>query len=130
MTKINILAVAYKRYVPKSLSEVEDLLASLMGGAPKFLDSEFPHRNIDSDFETLVEGFEHVRAKLGEIHFAKLNNLASEAKALFLADPDDTDGQTDQGFKRLMEIDDILHEVRKQRHEARTTDEDGEVTGD
>lgn len=41
------------------------------------------------------------------------------------ADPDDSNGKTDQGYKLLSRIDDILHKTRSQRAKARLKDEEG-----
>lgn len=57
----------------------------------------FPGSDIDSEFDTLVEGFGVVRNKLGEERYAALIDLAARAKALFAADQDDTNGKTDEG---------------------------------
>lgn len=119
-----------KRHKPQTLGEIEDFLAGVFGHAPKFVDDYFDFIDIDSEFAILADGFGRVRAKLGEEHFAKLTQLALEAKALFSADPEGVNGQTDQGFKRLMQIANILREVRTQRSTARLRDEEGEVTGD
>lgn len=120
------------RYVPASLSEINDLLGSMILGAPTFIDKTmvFPERNIDTQFAQLNEGFELVRKKLGEQHYAALIDLATRAKALFAADQDDTNGKTDQGRALLYEIEDILSEVRRSRVKAKLPDMDGEITGD
>jgi hypothetical protein len=119
-----------RRHIPKTLSELEDFLASLFGGAPTFVDDYFDFQNIDTEFRVYNQSLELVRSKLGEERYARLVSLGAEAKALFAADPEDTNGKTEQGFKRLMEIDDILHQVRSERVKAKLKDEEGKVTGD
>jgi hypothetical protein len=119
-----------KRHIPKTLSELEDFLASLFGGAPTFVDDYFDFQTIDTEFEVYSQSLELVRPKLGEERYARLVSLGAQAKALFAADPEDTNGKTEQGFKVLIEIDDILHDVRSKRIEAKLKDEEGEVTGD
>lgn len=77
-----------KPYIPASLSEIYDLLGSMMLRAPTFKDHTlvFPDRNIDSEFHTLAEGFSLVRKKLGEERYATLIDLAARANALFADD--------------------------------------------
>ena len=119
-------------YIPASLSEIYDLLASLIGGAPTFIDKigVFPDRNIDSEFHVLTEGFAKVRKKVGEERYGKLMELAARAKALFAEDPEDNNGKTDEGIALLYEIEAIVQAARKRRVKAGSKDEDGEVSGD
>ena len=119
-------------YIPASLSEINDVVGSMILGAPTFIDrlGHFPDRNIDSEFHVLVEGFGRVRRKLGEQRHAALIDLAARAKALFAADQDDSNGKTNEGRALLFEIEDLLTEVRRGRVKAQQTDEDGEITGD
>ncbi|HVI98091.1 MAG TPA: hypothetical protein VM657_03405 [Sphingomonas sp.] len=121
-----------KPYIPASLSEIYDLLGSMVLNAPTFVDrlGDFPDRNIDSEFNTLTEGFGVVRKKLGEKRYAALMDLAARAKALFAADQDDTNGKTDQGRALLFEMEDVLKEVSRRRIKAKLPDDEGEVTGD
>ena len=118
------------RHIPKTLSELEDFLATLFGGAPTFVDDYFDFQTIDTEFDVYHQSLELVRGKLGEDRYTRLVFLGMEAKALFAADPEDTNGKTEQGFTCLKEIDDILHQVRTQRIKANLKDEEGEVTGD
>lgn len=117
-------------YIPASLSEIYDMLASVRGGAPTFIDPDFPERDIDSEFQILDESFGVVRKKLGEERYARLIDLSARTKASFAADPDGTNGKTNEGHKLLTEIEDIIQEVRSRRVKARLKDEEGEVTGD
>ena len=100
--------------------------------APTFIDKTgvFYDRNIDSLFYTLVESFGIIRKKLGDDRYATMIELAGRAKALFAADQDDTNGKTRAGRELLMDIQDLLNEVRKRRVQARLPDDEGEVTGD
>ena len=119
-------------YIPASLSEINDLLGSMILWAPTFVDEtgRFPDRNIDTRFHQLVEAFALCRKKLGEERYAKLLRLAAEAKSLFADDPEDKNGKTDQGRKLLYEIEDILKEVWARRRGAKFKDDEGEITGD
>ena len=121
-----------KPYIPASLSEINDQLGSMILHAPTFLDRTlvFPDRNIDSEFDTLVKGFDIVRKKLGEERYAALIDLAARAKTLFAADQGDTNGKTDEGRALLFEIEDILRDARRSRVKAKLPDDDGEITGD
>lgn len=119
-------------YIPGSLSEIYDLLALMVLSAPTFVDKTgyFPEEDIHTLFTMLTQGFEQVRKKLGEERYAKLNDLAVQAKALFADDADDSNGKTDQGRDLLFEIEDIIQDARSRRVAAKLKDEDGEVTGD
>ncbi len=121
-----------KPYIPGSLSEINDLLGSMILFAPTFVDplGDFPKRNIDSEFHMLTSGFEVVRKKLGEERHASLMDLAVRAKALFAADQDDTNGKTDEGRALLFEMEDVLKDVRNRRVRAKLPDDEGEITGD
>ena len=118
-------------YVPQSLSEIDDLIGSMWLRAPTFVDETglFPD-DIDSVFHELVEGFCVVRKKLGEERYAKLIDLAARAKALFAADPEDSNGKANEGRTVLSEIEDVIREVRSRRVRAKLKDDEGEVTGD
>lgn len=118
-------------YIPQTLSEIDDLLGSMWLGAPKFIDeTECFDRNIDSEFYQLVEGFGVVRKKLGEERYARLVDLAARCKACFAADPEDDNGQSDEGRKRLADMEDVISEIRSRRVAAKLKDEDGEISGD
>ena len=119
-------------YVPGSPSEIHDVLRSMVLDAPTFVDplGDFPKRNIHTIFHMLDEGLGVVRNKLGEQSYATLSDLAKRAKALFAADQDDTNGNTDLGRVLLFEMEDVLRDVRNRRTKAKLLDEDGEITGD
>ena len=121
-----------KPYIPASLSEIYDLLGSMILRAPTFKDrlGDFPERNIESEFHELTEGLGVVRKKLGEERYAALIDLAARAKALFADDQDNTNGKTDQGRALLFEIEDVLQDARRSRVKAKLPDDDGEITGD
>ena len=121
-----------KPYIPASLSEINDLLGSMILDAPTFVDrlGDFPDWNIDSMFHMLSDGLGVVRKKLGEERYAALIDLAVRAKALFAADQDDTNGKTDEGRALLFEMEDVLKDVRTRRVQAKLPDDEGEITGD
>lgn len=119
-------------YIPSSLSAIHDFLATLLGGAPTFIDKTgfYPDQNIDTRFHQLVEAFGKVRSKLGEERYERLMELSAQTKALFLADPNDDNGKTLEGCKLIWEIEDIIQDARKRRVKAKLKDDEGEVTGD
>jgi hypothetical protein len=119
-------------YIPLTLSEISDQLISMVFSAPTFVDplGNFPEREINQEFFTLQAGLDRVRSKLGEERYSAAVDLATRAKALFVADQEDTNGKTDEGREMLFQIDDILKDVRRRRVEAKQVDEEGEVSGD
>ncbi|WP_213979044.1 hypothetical protein [Sphingomonas sp. dw_22] len=119
-------------YIPASLSEIYDLLGAMFLWAPTFIDESgvFPERNLESEFHVLVESFGVVRKKLGEERYAKLVDLAAQAKALFADDPEDTNGKTDQGREVLLAIEAVIQEVRSSRVKAKLEDDGEEISGD
>lgn len=119
-------------YVPKSLGELIDYLTLFLGGVPGFIDKSglYEDQNIEICFTHFYEGLEFVRKKLGSENYVAVIDLAARAKALYLEDPDDTNGKTDEGVKLIHEIDDILTAARDRRVKAKLPDEEGEITGD
>lgn len=119
-------------YVPKSLGELLDYLTLFLNGVPGFIDKSgvFEDENVDTCFARFYEGLEFVRKKLGEERYAAVVNLATRAKALYLEDPDDTNGKTDQGVKLIHKIDEILTAARARRVKEKLPDEEGEISGD
>ena len=119
-------------YIPATLSEIWDQLASMTLSAPTFKDKSgaFPDMNIDTEFKRLVAAFNVVGKKLGEDRYAALIDLAAQAKALFAADQDETNGKTDEGYKLLFQIEDLIQAARRTRTKAKLPDDEGEVTGD
>ncbi len=117
-------------YIPATLSEIYDMLASLVGGAPTFVDEMFPERTIDSEFGILRASLDIVRGKLGEEGYAMALDLAARAKTLFLEDQAEDNGKTGQGIKLLYEIEDIIQTARSSRAKARVKDDEGRLTGD
>lgn len=121
-----------KPYIPQSLSEIYDFLSRFIGYAPTMEDpsGRYPEDNIDTEFDKLVESFGIVRQKLGEERYARLVDLAARTKALYVEDPDETNGKTMEGIKLVWEMGEIIQDARKRRVKAKLPDDDGEVTGD
>ncbi|MEH3159833.1 MAG: hypothetical protein PGN08_13425 [Sphingomonas taxi] len=122
----------HKPYVPTSLSEIYDLLGSMILDAPTFVDElgYFPERNIDTMFRMLTDGLVACRKALGEPPYAEMIDLAGRAKALFAADQDDSNGKTDEGRALLFQMEDLLQAVRSRRVRDKLPDDEGEITGD
>ncbi|MEG3179138.1 hypothetical protein [Sphingomonas sp. LT1P40] len=119
-------------YIPESLSEIHDFLAGLIGGAPTFVDDTgfYPNQSIDTEFAVLLAAFDKVREKLDEDRYARLVDLAARAKALFEADPDESNGKTLEGCKLIWEIEEIVQDARKRRVEEKLKDDEGRTSGD
>ena len=119
-----------KRYIPATLSEINDMLGSMLLWAPTFHSASFPDRNVDSRFDQLFEGFVLVQKKVGGERYAQLVDLAGRAKALFKDDQEDKNGKADQGRALLYEIEELIRQARAHRTAAKLKDEEGRVTGD
>ncbi len=128
----DIIAKRFKLHVPEHLSEVQDVLTSMVGSAPTFLKPGFNGlgHNLESEFACASEGIAGVRDKLGEGRYARLMALLAQAKMLFLEDQNDDNGKTKQGCDLLWDMDEIIEEVRQERYAAGIPDDEGEVTGD
>ena len=107
----------YRPYIPQTIGELMDKLASMMLGAPTFKDRTgyFPGRNIDTQFFALNEGLLAVRKKLGEERYTKLRALSDKMRALFEADPEDKTGETQAGREIIHEMEDVLRNTPKRQ---------------
>lgn len=119
-------------YIPEQLSEIQDMIIGMTGDAPRFDEVTFfgYPKTIDNEFGRLSIGLMAVKDKLGDDRYLKTVELANVAKALFLADPNSTNGKTDEGLDQLMAIYDVLEEVRGERYHAGILDFEGLLTGD
>lgn len=104
----------YIPYIPQTISELRDLLADILFGAPTFKDRTgyFPQKNIETEFSALNEGLQAIRKKLGEERYAALRALSDKMRALFEADPEDKTGETQAGREIIHEMEDILRSQR------------------
>lgn len=117
-------------YVPASLSEIYDLLASMILGAPRYDRDWAGEQGLEYEFKKLALAFERVRNRLGDERYEKVMDLAQHAKALIAEDQEDTNGKANEGRVLLFDIEDIIQEVRSSRAKAKLKDDEGEVTGD
>jgi hypothetical protein len=97
-----------KLYIPGTISEVMDYLASMMLGSPTMTDPEFPFWNIDSRYYALKDGLSRESKKKGKERHAKLLQLSNRMRAHFEADPDDTNGEAHKGCLLINEMEDLL----------------------
>lgn len=100
----------YKPYIPQSIGEIMDHLASMMLDSPAFEDDSgyFPGRNIDTTFFELNEGLKVVRKKLGEERYTALAALSDRMRAHFEADPENKTDDTLKGRAIIHEMEDLL----------------------
>lgn len=119
-------------HIPTSLSEIADQITVMIFEAPTFVDPTgvFATRNIDSEFAVLEEGFRLTRSKLGESRYIVLVDLATRAKALFVADHDDSNGKADEGRALLLQIEDVIKDARHSRGKTKMTDQKDEISED
>ena len=105
----------YRPYVPQSVGELLDKLASMMLSAPTFKDKTgyFPQRNLETVFLALNDGLLAVRKTLGEERYATLRALSDKMRSLFEADPEDKTGEAQAGREIIHEMEDILESVAK-----------------
>jgi len=105
----------YTPYIPQTIGELMDKLASMMLGAPTFKDKTgyFPSRNVDTEFFALNEGLLAIRKKLGEERYTTLKTLSDKMRALFEADPEDKTGETQAGREIIHEMEDVLRSRAK-----------------
>ena len=101
--------------VPKNALEILEILSSMLVSAPKFLDKTgyFPYRNLDYVFRQLNEGLNFNRLTLGEARYQELTGMSDRMRALFEADPEDKTGETAMGCKIILEMEDIVRQVRR-----------------
>lgn len=100
----------YQPYIPQNISEIMDLLGSMMLNAPKFEDDTgyFPGQNIDTEFFALNEGLKAIRQKVGEENYQALVALSDRMRAHFEADPEDKTEDGIKGRDCIIEMEDIL----------------------
>lgn len=99
-----------KPYIPQGVSEIMDLLGSMMLSSPTFKDKTgyFPDRNIDTEFFALNEGLKTIRKKVGEENYQALVALSDRMRAHFEADPEDKTEDGIKGRDCIIEMEDIL----------------------
>jgi hypothetical protein len=104
----------YKPYIPQTVDEITDMLASFIAGAPTFEDKSgyFPGKTIETEFHRLTEGLRIVGKELGEERYLYLTEMAERMRRRFEADPEDKTGDAEKGFQLILEMEEILTEER------------------
>jgi hypothetical protein len=107
---------SYKPYIPQNVDELWDLVGSMVLGAPKFIDTSgfFPGKGIETEYFKLMEGLRLARPELGEERYAKLAEMAERTKAYFVAAADEDADDVWTGRNLLLEMGDIVAEVRSE----------------
>jgi hypothetical protein len=102
-------------YIPSDIQALREILASMLGSAPKFEDKtgRMPFLNLDYRFRQLNEGLALNRLSLGEGRYQTLQRMSDQMRSLFEADPEDKTGETMQGCKIIHAMEDILREARR-----------------
>jgi hypothetical protein len=87
----------------------------MMLGSPTFIDKTgyFSEQNIETEFFALNEGLKAMRKRFGEQNYQRLAELSARMRAHFEADPEDKTGETSKGRQCIVEMESILHAVRK-----------------
>ncbi len=102
-------------HIAQNIQELLELTSSMLLSAPKFLDETgyLPFLNLDYVFRELHAGLSHNRRALGEERYHQLMRMSDQMRALFEADPEDKTGETSKGCKIILEMEDILKQVRR-----------------
>ena len=97
-------------YIPQTVGELNDLLGHMVLSAPSFEDKVgyYPDQSVETEFRSVEEGLAKVRRKIGEERYSKLLAMSVKARALFEADPDETNGKTREGILLLQEMSKVL----------------------
>ena len=104
-----------KRSVPQDISDLLDHLGWMLLRSPTFVDNtgHFPFLNLDYVFDELNDGLVVNRRTLGEERYQELMRMSDQMRALFEADPEDKTGETAMGCKIILEMEDIVKQVRR-----------------
>jgi hypothetical protein len=94
-------------YVPKSVSELNDLLGFMIVRSPLFEDIAFPGQPHDGVL-SIDRGATDSSAKDRRERFQGLSKLAQRVRTRFEADPTDDNGETRAGRKLIYEMKAVL----------------------
>ena len=97
-------------YIPQTTGEIYDLLIAFVHESPSFVDAsgDFPWRNLESEFHALNQGWKNVRKKLGEEEYGLAVSITARMKEMFVRDPEDVTGETQEGRKLVYQLEDII----------------------
>jgi hypothetical protein len=107
----------YKSYVPETISEMMDLLGSMMLSSPTFKDKTgyFPDQTLDTEFVALNDGLDVLRKKAGEEAYRALVALSGRMRAHFEADPEDKTEDGIKGRDCILEMEEILKGIARRK---------------
>jgi hypothetical protein len=105
----------YEPYISQSLGELADKIVLMIGEAPSLHDlmGYILEKNIETEFAGLKQSVGALRAKLGEENYARLTEMAAEAKVLFGEDPEGKTERADKGWALLYGMRDIAEYARR-----------------
>jgi hypothetical protein len=111
------MAREYTPYIPETVGELMDQLASMMLGAPRFEDRTgyFPGKSIDTEFYALNESLQKLRRKLGDDRYQLLLSLSDRMRAHFEADPENKTDDTLKGREIILEMRELLRRPRAKK---------------
>lgn len=107
----------YKPYIPQDLSELCDLIGSMVLGSPRFVDTSgfFPDENLETVYLALEEGLKDLRPELGEERHTRLVELARQTRTCF-EDAEDEDGdEVWAGRNQLLQMIEVIGEIAPSR---------------
>lgn len=104
----------YSVYVPETVGEVMDKLASMMLESPRFEDISgyFPEQNIETEFYALNEGLRKLQKRLGEERYQRLKTLSDQMRRHFEADPEDKTDDAIKGREIILEMRELLRKPK------------------
>ena len=99
----------FRPYIPQTLGDLLDKLASMRLGSPTFLDKTgyFPEENLETNFGALNEGLRVLRPQLGEDRYRKLMEMSDQMRAYFEADPEGT-GDAEKGREVIRDMEELV----------------------
>jgi hypothetical protein len=100
----------YRPYIPQTIGELKDQIASMMLASPAFRDTSgyFPGMSIETEFTALNEGLRNLRKKLGDERYHALLALSDRMRAYFEADPENLTDDTLKGRALIHDMEDLI----------------------
>ena len=72
-----------------------------------------PFLNLEYVFKELSAGLDFNRPRLGEDSYNDLKRMSDQMRALFEADPEDKTGETAEGCKIILAMEEILRAAKR-----------------
>jgi len=103
----------YRPYIPQSIGELLDQLASMMLSKATFKDDTgyFPDMSIETEFVALNGGLDNLRNQIGEDHYIQLAALSDQMRAHFEADPQERTGEAREARAIILQMRDLLTQL-------------------